>query len=160
MSVDGVHFKIQEPRTNPDARWFSHKFNGPGLAYELALSIHDHKLVWMNGPFPASRHDIGIFRERLETMIPDGKLVIADAGYRGSDKVAISQEGDNDVLTQLKNRAKARQESFNGRLKRFKILSERFKYNHSKHGVVVEALCVLTQYDIENGRPLMNVFIR
>ena len=53
----------------------------------------------------------------------------------------------------------ARQESFNGRLKRFNILAETFRYHHEKHGDVVNALCVLTQYDIENGRPLMDVLV-
>ena len=159
LSVDGVHFPILEPRRTPSARWYSHKFNGPGLSYELALSIYEDKLVWINGPFKASTSDIFIFRQGLETIIPEGKLVIGDSGYKGSDKVAISQVNDSNEVKRFKNRARARQESFNGRLKRFKILAETFRYHHEKHGDVVNALCVLTQYDIENGRPLMDVLV-
>jgi hypothetical protein len=51
VSVDGVHAPIQEPRMNPSKNRCSYKFNGPGLAYELAIAIHEPKLVWITGPF-------------------------------------------------------------------------------------------------------------
>ena len=159
ISVDGVHFPIREPRREASAGWYSHKFNGPGLAYELALSIHTDQLVWIRGPFPASRPDINIFREEgLEDAIPEGKLAIGDSGYSAAyDKVSIIRDTDSKELKAFKMRARARQENFNERLKRFKILGQTFKYKHEKHCAVVEAICVLTQYDIENGRPLNDV---
>lgn len=154
-----MHFRIQEPRRNPSACWYSHKFNGPGLGWEIALSIHEQQLAWLSGPHMASKHDITIFREELEGEIPDGKLAIGDSGYRGSDKVAVSQEGDSDELRTVKNRARARQENFNERMKRFRILGETFKYDYTKLVHVVEAIAVLTQYDIEEGRPLNDVIV-
>ena len=122
LSVDGVHFKIKEPRRTPSARWFSHKFHGPGLAYELACSIHTHQLAWIRGPYPAATHDLAIFREELEGTIPVGKLVVADSGYSSSPKVSTVLESDSVELATFKERAKARQENFNERIKRFQIL--------------------------------------
>ena len=39
ISLDGTDFRIPEP-TVFDPKWFSHKFNGPGLRYEIALHSH------------------------------------------------------------------------------------------------------------------------
>jgi len=44
-------------------------------------------------------------------------------------------------------------------MKRFRILSETFKYNYTKLVHVVEAIAVLTQYDIDEGRPLNDVIV-
>ena len=57
MSIDGVHCRIQEPQhptLSQDPSYYSHKFNGPALHYELGLSIHKSCLVWINGLFIAS----------------------------------------------------------------------------------------------------------
>ena len=45
-SVDGVHFRIQEPRKQPNTNWKSHKSNGPGYSYEVALSLYDMPRKW------------------------------------------------------------------------------------------------------------------
>jgi hypothetical protein len=50
LLVDGVDCSITEPRKIPSAKWYSHKFNGPGLSYELGISIYDNYLVWIRGP--------------------------------------------------------------------------------------------------------------
>ena len=36
ISLDGTDFRIQEP-TPFDPKWFSHKFKGPGLRYEIGV---------------------------------------------------------------------------------------------------------------------------
>lgn len=38
VTVDGTDFRINEP-TDFSTKWFSHKFKGPGLRYEVAISI-------------------------------------------------------------------------------------------------------------------------
>ena len=58
VSVDGVHCKTYEARKNPTAKVYSHKYHGPGVAYEIGLAIFENRLVWINGPFGASVHDI------------------------------------------------------------------------------------------------------
>ena len=43
MSVDGTDFLINEPKPF-DNCWFSHKFRGPGLRYEVEVSIEPLKI--------------------------------------------------------------------------------------------------------------------
>ena len=61
ISVDGIHCRIYEPRIEPSTKWFSHKFHGPGLVYELGIAIFHNQIVSIKGPFPASRNDWTIF---------------------------------------------------------------------------------------------------
>ena len=65
ISVDGTDCRICEPSPF-SSKWYSHKFNGPGLRYEVAVSISTGHLVWAYGPFPCGSHpDISIFKLRL-----------------------------------------------------------------------------------------------
>ena len=61
------------------------------------------------------------------------------------------------MVKSFKRRARARHETFNGRLKNFKILAERFRHGVPKHKAVFEAICVIVQYDMENGHPMFDV---
>lgn len=51
VSVDGTDFRIYE-RHPFWSGWFSHKFKGPGVRYEVAVCIKTGDVVWINGPFP------------------------------------------------------------------------------------------------------------
>lgn len=160
LSVDGVHFRIREQRKDPNSNWYSEKSNGPGLAYEVCIAIHKNRVVWINGPFRASVHDKTMFRRHgLADKIPDGKKVIADRGYTGEPvhKLSIRCEHDSKELRRFKRRVRARHENFNARLKSFNILSECFRHGLDRHKSVFEAVCVICQYDMENGHPLFDV---
>ena len=62
MTVDGVDCPIQEPIPF-DPQWFSHKFRGPGLKYEIAVCIQTGDIVWANGPFKCGKWpDVKILR--------------------------------------------------------------------------------------------------
>ena len=161
LSVDGVHCRVNEPRGQPSTGWFSHKSNGPGLVYELAIALNESKLVWMKGPFkPGENSDLQIFRKEdgLKAMIPVGKKAIGDRGYRGEQgKVSIRNPHDSAEVKAFKKRARARHETFNGRIKNFKVLEERFRHGVDKHQSVFEAVCVILQYEMENGHPLFDI---
>ena len=164
VSVDGIHCRIHEPRTEPSTGWYSAKYNKAGLAYEIAIAIHHNKVVWINGPFPAGQNDKKIFPEPdgLMSKILPGKKVIADEGYRGEpDIVATRNNFDSKFMKKFKGRAKARHESFNSRLKAFHVISEPFRGHGDermeKHKAVFEACCVIVQYEMDNGHPLFDV---
>ena len=53
------------------------------LGYEVELCILTGDIVWINGPFPASYHDIRIFRSSLMSHLEQNKRVEADDGYVG-----------------------------------------------------------------------------
>jgi len=159
LTVDGVHFAIREPRTRPSAKWHSHKFDGPALVYEIAAAIRENRLVWINGPFEASVHDKTIYQkpDGLKSKMPAGKLGVADRLCSGEPTLAVKNDLDADEVKDFKRRARARHESINGRIKNFKILAERFRHGIEKHQIALEAICVLVQYEFENGHPLFDV---
>ena len=169
MTVDGVHCRVQEVRKDPGSKWYSHKSHGAGLSYELGIAIRSDRLVWINGPFPASKHDITIFKfgsgdrnspgTNLKSMIPVGKRVVADSGYSGEDNntISVTREGDSKEVKEMKARAKSRHETFNSRIKSFTILSTEFRHNIALHQAVMESVCVLLQYDMESGHGLFEV---
>jgi O6-methylguanine-DNA--protein-cysteine methyltransferase len=91
-------------------------------------------------------------------MIPPGKKVIADKGYRGEkDIISTPSSQDPPELRKFKSRARARHESFNARIKNFRCLDMRFRHGIEKHKIVFEAVCVICQYQLENGSPLFDV---
>lgn len=165
-SLDGVHCLISEPRHDPDKKWFSHKHKKAGVVYELAISIYHGSLIWINGPFPAGQSDLTVFRKPngLKSKIPEGRKIIADQGYLAESSLSTRNNQDSHIVKQLKNRAKARHEHFNGLLKNFKILSTRFRTTKgsddeilAKHKTVFEGCAVLVVYEVEDNHPLFTV---
>lgn len=90
--------------------------------------------------------------------IPDGFLAVADKAYRGEPgKVSHNANPLDDPETvALKNRIRARQETFFARVKSFKVIENRFGHKPvlDKHKLCFEAVSVLVQYDIDLGNPL------
>ena len=160
LTVDGTDFRIQEP-TDFDRTWYSHKFKKAAVKYEVALAM-DGNIVWTNGPFRGSKNDMTIFREGLMAHIPEGKLVIADKGYRGEPMVSYPNPQDREDVAIFKARALARHETVNKRFKDFKILGETFRHANGdplgSHRVYFFAIVVLTQVKIEMGEPLFNLY--
>jgi hypothetical protein len=78
-------------------------------------------------------------------------------------KISITQDEHFAEVKQFFARVKSRQETFNTRLKFFNVLSGCFCHGKGAedkvqaHKRCIEAICVLVQYDLENGHPLMEV---
>eukprot|EP00171_Calliarthron_tuberculosum_P005014 IDg5014t1 len=70
--------------TDPFNRgWYSHKFEGPGIRYEVGVAIETGTLVWAHRPFPAGRYpDLKIFRLGMKNSSYEDEKVIADGTYR------------------------------------------------------------------------------
>jgi hypothetical protein len=89
--------------------------------------------------------------------IPPGKKVIADKGCRGEPHILSTPNlHDSRTVKIYKNRARARHESYNKRLKDFKMLKEQYRHGISNHIISFEAICVLIQVDLES-RPLFEI---
>lgn len=84
MSIDGTHFPIVEPWPF-SKKWFSHKFKGPGLTYEIALALRSSDIVWVHGGYPEGSHtdDVLVKTAFVHMLIPNYEHVIANEGYRG-----------------------------------------------------------------------------
>jgi DDE superfamily endonuclease len=158
MTVDGTDFQIQEPIPF-SSKWYSHKYKGPGIRYEVAVSIRGGDLVHTNGPFECGTwNDIKIFRNLLMGKLVRNEFVEADKGYRGQrDKIRLPGDWENLAEKEFKSRARARQETVNRRFKQFKILKSVYRHDLEKHQDVFRSIVVLTQLGIESGETLFVV---
>jgi hypothetical protein len=162
LTVDGIHRRFHEPKhptPSKDKSYYAHKCKLSDLNYELGMSVYEYKLVWVNGAFKTSCHDITIFRQAgLRGMIPEGHQVIADRRYMGEPtQISTPTLHDPAELRKFKSRVRACHESFNARIKNFKCLEERLtRHGVDNHKTVFEAVCIICQYRLENGSPLFD----
>ena len=133
-----------------------------GLKYEVGICIHTGDIVWINGPFPCSIHDVIVFRKALKSHLDDGERVEADDGYIGEAPQYVkcpkcfTNPAENEAMQQ---RVRNRQETVNKRFKDWSILKQVFR-NKQKiqlHGYVFRAIAVITQTAINNGERLFDV---
>ena len=81
LSVDRIDCVVQEPMPF-DPVWYSHKFNGPAVKYEIGICIQTCHIVWINGPHPAGKINDGeLFKRKLLCELCDDKAVEVDNGY-------------------------------------------------------------------------------
>ena len=154
MTVDGVDFLIEEP-SDFSSEWYSHKFDGPGVQYKIAVSIVGGNICWINGPFQAGAYnDLKIFRLGLMNKLDEHKYVEADHGYEGQpDKVRLPFEAQNKAKIARKGKARARHKSINKLLKQFKALSHCWRHSvmNGQHKVATEVVVLVVQLSIELG---------
>ena len=157
MSVDGTDFRIREPSPFSPS-WYSHKFQGPGLRYEIGVGIFSGGIVWVNGPFPCgSWPDLKIAREALVHYLDQDEKVIADGGYRG-DSHFLTPTGINDDFSRVMAVIRARHETVNGRFKSFNVLACTFRHSLGKHSQCFMAVANLVQVSLLTEAPLFDAF--
>jgi hypothetical protein len=165
MTVDGTHCWIQEPQHptwSQDSKFFSHKYGKAGMNYELGVSISESRLVWMNGGFRAGMNDVQTFEKKglKAKLMATGKKAIGDGGYRGHpNELSSPNSHDSKEVHTFKGRALKRHEKFNGKTKNFDCLSGRFRHSTDRFKNCFEAVCVICQYQMENGHPLYDVLV-
>ena len=166
MSIDGVDFQVQE--VGPFQKGFSEKWSSTkfgkraALRYEIGISIMKGELVWTNGPFPAGKWtDYKIFKlGGLVDHLEENERVEADDGYAAADpEFARSRSGvwHSEEMRKLRNTIRARQESFNKKLREFGALKNIWRHDIEKHHLVFDAACLLIQIGIENGEGLFDI---
>jgi hypothetical protein len=132
VSIDGTDFEIYQWQPFWTG-WYSHKFKGPGLRYEVGLCILTGDIVWIHGPFPCGRWpDLKIFRSALKNALPPGEKVVANLGYRGKPAHIITPSGDG---TEQEGLVYGRHETVlvNRRFKHWNILQRVFRHDVYKH---------------------------
>jgi hypothetical protein len=168
MTVDGTDFQIRQPSlrtqeienlSKEDKKkyrksWYSHKFKGPGLRYEVGVCIFSGNICWINGPFkPGLMNDIQIFREKLRGCLSPGEQVVADKGYKGDPLYVRVPDRNNDTVEDKKynSDARMRQEHVNRYFKTWKILKEVYRHDRDSHCMVFWSVAVLTQISFDMG---------
>ena len=83
ITLDGTDFRIQEQHPF-SSKWFTKKFKGPGLRYEVGVCIQTGWIVWINGPFPCGEWpDLNIAMASVVHMLEGDERIVADSGYHG-----------------------------------------------------------------------------
>jgi hypothetical protein len=124
------------------------------LNYEVGVCIQTGDIVWVNGPFNAGGlNDIKLYRRTLKYQLVPGEMVEADRGYRGDKTIKCPETVVSLSDTQAKQKAQARHEAVNGRLKQFRVLVSVFRHEYNLHQFVFYDFAVLTQISFENGSP-------
>jgi hypothetical protein len=176
LPVDCMHVRTQEFRCSPSSKWYSHKFNGPGVSFEVVADPMEGKIRWINGPEPASIHDLTFLRggkkgqtkkwkrSSLYFHLPKSARLIGDSAYEGQpDKVSTTKDAHKPATKKLFARMKSMQETCFKRFKDFRVLRESFRHGKSTEDKLAkikssfEAVAVLLQYDFENGARLFEV---
>lgn len=177
FSIDCLDCRAWEPRAhhhfNVDRRMFSKKHNHAAWKYEIILSITESKCMQVVGPVPASVNDMALFRRETKPKLLHlrrfGKNVmgVADSIYLPGrlasqrDEVgmlAIPNSLDEADLKVFKSRIRARHEGFNARIRAFAFLQYTYRgTNPDKHGKCFRAICVMVQYQMDNGSPMFSV---
>ena len=166
MTIDGANFRIWEPRPytrDGNKIWYSSKFQGAGLRYEVGICIRTGDIVWFNGPYPCGwGPDIKIFNQKLKILLQTFEKVMADRLYRFNLKcytkcsVEKYQDKKKKILTpeyEAISLALARHEAINGRMKRFNCLSKVYRNDRNKHHLIFMAVATLVQINMVNGNP-------
>ena len=155
-TIDGTDFAIQEPSPF-DPNWYSHKFHGPGVRYEVGVCIQTGWIVWVNGPFPCGTTDLQIARSWLIEELDDGEKYLADGGYNDGGQYSETPNGLNNPDQRMKATARARHETANSRFKEFGILAQTYRHTLHRHGTVFKAVANIVQLAIVLERPLFDV---
>lgn len=149
MTIDGTDCQI---RKYFNKGYYSFKFKGPGLRYEVGVCIQTGDICWVNGPYKCgSWPDISIFRDVLKGLLLPRELVEADAGYRGDAKCSIPTNARNTAEYSKKKDARSRHETINGYLKKWGVLHRVYCHDLNNHGRCFMAVAVLTQLTFERG---------
>ena len=158
-----MDFEITEPfpyEREWSKCWYSSKFKGPGLRYEICVAILTGDIVWVNGPFACGLwSDWKIFSQAgLASNLDENERVEADDGYEHGDPAMVkSKSGIFHDNHEIRNTVRARQETVNKRIKQFGALSSVFRHGVQKHGIVFDSAAVLTQLSIDRGETLFQI---
>ena len=95
--------------------------------------------------------DINIFRVGLKGRLNANEMVVADKGYRGDSKCRTPAHLVSLTDKRACNKALARHETVNKRLKQFKVLKEQFRHPLHKHKDCFYASAAATQVMFNRG---------
>lgn len=140
-------------------KWYSHKFEGPGVRYETALNIQTGDIVWTKGPFPCAKWpDAKIFQYSLQHKLAEDEMVEADGTYRGMPyHVRMPHEWVTGADCIAKHQALARHETIHRRLKTFNVLGSKFRHDLTLHKIIHQACTALIQLSIEHGEMVWHI---
>ena len=93
----------------------------------------------------------------MANQIPVEKKVLEDSGLKGSGKSSNRKASNLHKMKHFRVRVQGRQETLFKRFKYVGILRQKVRHVLDLHRMVLYAVAVIIQYDMENGRHLVDV---
>ena len=162
VSIDGTDMHMQQLRPFWKG-WYSFKFHGPGMRWEVAICILTGEIVWIHGPFPCGRWpDIEIFRHSLKSHLGRLEKGTTDDGYMGEPHKILCPRLSSKTRKDKEMRGiiRGRHETVNKRLKDWSCLAETCRHSILQHSSMFRAVAVLTNLAFLAGEPLFQVDYR
>lgn len=154
--LDSTVCLIGTPDPTEQHRYYSVKHADHCLKYTIAVHPKTGLIVWISKAYPGSVPDITIARQDFLPLLRQGERVFADKGYRGEEAFITPFVGPEENLSEEEkewNRLHTKlhwthMERINGRLKVWKWLEHRGRYNHEKHERGVHAIARIVNIDL------------
>lgn len=156
LCIDGTDVPILEPGDR-SSLWWSHKFNGPGIRYEVGTCIQTGEIVWFRGPFPCNFSDREIFDSFLAERLLPGEGVEADSGYSGRAQIFLPGTAKNSLQRKQKSQVRGRHENMNGRLKVFGVMNRWHNSDTALHSIYARCVAIIVQLSFTLGEKLYDV---
>jgi hypothetical protein len=160
--VDGTEQPIQRPQDSEKQKTY---YSGKKKRHTIKKQIVVNRQGLIMDVSPAvegKRHDFKLFEDHqtLPKVIPKEVEILADSGYQGAEKLAPdrkirlpikatklralseSQKADNRALSKVRVQV----EHAIGRLKHFKILSDRFRHRLSSYDEIFDTVAGLVNF--------------
>lgn len=149
--VDVTECPIELPQISEWEYW-SGKKNKHTLKYELVCSFIHPQIVWCNGPFKGSVHDLTIARSDLIHLLNEGEALLADKAYLGEEcfitphrPARTETEKQFDAIV---NKHRQRIERINKRIKHFRSVKEIWRHDISLHHFVFIVVTHITNINL------------
>jgi hypothetical protein len=156
-SVDGTHFRLNEPRhatLKKDPTWYSHKHHCAGHNVQVVMAIWEQQCYNITISKGGTNDKGNVIKSGLLDRLPNGKRAIVDGGYPGDmNKLSGYNQFDSDELKKFKARVKSRHETFNARLKIYDVLGDKYYHDKEKFPACMEAVAILVQFTIADTDP-------
>ena len=140
--MDETHFWVQEPSPF-DPQLYSHKFEGPGVGYEVGICLRTGWIVCWNGASPCGSYpDINVARDFLVYELGEWEMVSADGACSDNGQYFITPTGRNGYVDKMMADARARHKTVNKLLKDYNIgvLKNMYKGELRFHHQIFEAV--------------------
>jgi hypothetical protein len=162
ISTDATDCPINEP-TPFDRRWWTKKFNGAGVRYEVGVALQKSAIVHINGPFACGANpDKNIFAGKLKYKLDIAhEKTFTDKGYWGYGDTCTYIDR-NGLVNGRNSRNKrktvagiqARHETVFKRMKQFRVLKTKYRHDLADHQYCFRAIAALVQLNMKADEPL------
>jgi hypothetical protein len=154
FTVDVTECPIWQPKLY-EWEYYSPKDKAHTLKYEVCVDLgRIKKIIWVNGPYKGSVHDLKIARDKLLKNMKEGERAMGDKGYIGEFKIiAPFKPATTEAEKKFNlNHYTIRQdiERINKRLKIFSVLQQPWRsHDLALHKIVFYVVAYLTQLNLQ-----------